>query len=70
MGFLFELPRSGRRESRLGLDRVRSTVERIEKKVAAGEASSAELERLASLRRRLAADERNAEGEWQKTFGK
>lgn len=70
MGFLFELPKPGRRESRLGLDRMRSTVSRIEKKVAAGEASAAELDRLASLRRRLATDERNAEGEWGKVFGK
>ena len=70
MGFLFDLPKPGRRESKLGLDSVRATVSRLEKKVAAGEAKEADLERLASLRRRLVRGEAIAGDEWEKVFGK
>ncbi len=70
MGFLFDLPKPGKRESKIGLDNVRATVARIEKKVAAGEAKEADLERLGGLRRRLARDEAAAGDEWLKIFGK
>ena len=70
MGFLFDLPKPGKRESKLGLDNVRATVSRLEKKVAAGEAKEADLERLASLRRRLTRGEAIAGDEWEKVFGK
>lgn len=70
MSFLFELPKPGRRESKIGLSRVRATVARLEKKVEAGEAKEQDLERLASLRRRLAREEAQAGDEWEKVFGK
>lgn len=69
MSDLFNVPRGRRRESKLGLDRIRSTVTRIERKLAAGEASTKELERIASLRRRLARGEEEARVAWQKAFG-
>lgn len=68
MADLFETPRPGRRESRIGLDRVRAKVARIEKKLDAGEASQAEMEMIASLRRRLTRAEEEAKKEWEKTF--
>lgn len=70
MDLFEELPRDGRRESTIGLDRVRAKVARIEKKLAAGEASNAEMNMIASLRRRLTRGEEAAREKWEKAFGK
>ncbi len=67
---LFEPPKPGRRESKLGLDRVRAKVARIEKKLAAGAATEAEMNVIASLRRRLIRGEAEAREQWEKVFGK
>lgn len=69
MSSLFEVPRGRRRESKLGLDRIRARVLRIERRIAAGEAKTSELNQIASLRRRLNRGEEEAREAWQKTFG-
>lgn len=69
MADLFDVSRSGRRESRLGLDRIRAKVQRIERRIAAGEARASELNQIASLRRRLSRGEEEARAAWQKVFG-
>jgi len=69
MSDLFNVPRGRRRESRLGLDRIRARVTRIERRIAAGEAKTSELDQVASLRRRLARGEEEARAAWQKVFG-
>ena len=69
MSSLFEVPRGRRRESKLGLDRIRTRVLRIERRIAAGEAKTSELNQIASLRRRLNRGEEEAREAWQKAFG-
>lgn len=69
MADLFDLPRGGRRESKLGLDRIRTKVQKIERRIAAGEAKASELDQIASLRRRLMRGEEEAREAWQKVFG-
>ena len=69
MSELFSIPKGRRRESRLGLDRLRSRVTRIERRIAAGEAKTSELDQIASLRRRLSRGEQEAREAWQKVFG-
>ena len=70
MADLFGIPKMGRRESKLGLDRIRAKVARIERRIAAGEAKESELNQIASLRRRLSRSEEGAREAWQKAFGK
>ena len=70
MADLFGTPKMGRRESKLGLDRIRAKVARIERRIAAGEAKESELNQIASLRRRLSRSEEGAREAWQKAFGK
>lgn len=70
MADLFGIPKCGRRESQIGLDRVRASVARIEKRIAAGAASTSEMEKIASLRRRLIRNEQEAMDAWQKAFEK
>ena len=70
MADLFGIPKRGKRESRIGLDRVRASVARIEKRIEAGAASISEMERISSLRRRLIHGERKAREAWQKAFEK
>ena len=70
MADLFGIPKMGRRESKLGLDRIRAKVARIERRIAAGEAKGSELDQIASLRRRLSRSEEGAREAWQKAFGK
>ena len=70
MADLFGIPKMGRRESKLGLDRIRAKVIRIERRIAAGEAKESELNQIASLRRRLSRSEEGAREAWQKAFGK
>ena len=70
MADLFGIPKMGRRESKLGLDRIRTKVIRIERRIAAGEAKESELNQIASLRRRLSRSEEGAREAWQKAFGK
>ncbi len=69
MSDLFDAPRNGRRESQLGLDRIRAKVQRIERRIASGEARASELDQIASLRRRLSRGEEEAMAAWQKVFG-
>lgn len=66
---LFGIPKGRRRESKIGLDRLRARVTRIERRIAAGEAKTRELEKIASLRRRLSRSEEEAALAWQKAFG-
>lgn len=70
MADLFEPVKPGRRESKIGLDRVRARVVRIEKRLAAGAATEAEMNAIASLRRRLIRGEEEAREKWEKIFGK
>lgn len=70
MSDLFNVPVGRRRESRLGLDKIRSRVAKIERRIAAGEAKESELDQIASLRRRLSRSEEGAREAWQKAFGK
>ena len=64
-----EPPQDGRRESKIGLDRIRAKVARIERKLAAGEATQGEMNVIASLRRRLTRGEEAAREKWEKAFG-
>ena len=69
MADLFNVPRGRRRESKIGLDRLRAKVVRIERRITAGEAKASELDQIASLRRRLSRSEEEASSAWQKAFG-
>lgn len=69
MADLFEMPKPGKRESRIGLDRIREKVARIERKISFGKATLEELQQIASLRRRLIRSEEGAREAWKKAFG-